>query len=217
MSSTEKPMKPRSRLAIPALLLILAVSLPALAFEYPLSSTSIRDAYFLGAENDRKTADFLAKYTNVPPGQNTGAGVTMIRMETPYVQVVLRSMQGANYSSQDAQQEFVGKTADFEIHATVDYGAAPCGPIETASGGFRMISGDCWRNFTYRLTQKKEISAKSVEGSAVYGYGDNPVIVGGDVKLTYDISKIESGPAQFDVTTPGGKIISATFDLDQLK
>ncbi|MGC1687749.1 MAG: hypothetical protein WA734_19125 [Candidatus Acidiferrales bacterium] len=210
-------MKRRSQLAIPALLLILAVSLPALAVEYPLSSSSIRNAYFLGAENDRKTADFLAKYTNVPPGQKTGAGVTMIRAETPYVQVVLRSMQGANYSAQDAEQEFTGKIADFKIHATVDYGAAPCGPVETASGGFRMISGDCWRNFSYRLTQKKEIPAKSVEGSPVYSYGDNPVIVGGDVKLTYDISKIESGPAQFDVTTPDGKVFSATFDLDQLK
>ena len=77
-------MKRRSRLAIPALLSILAVSLPALAFEYPLSSTSIRDAYFLGAENDMKTVDFLAKYTNLPPAQKTGASVTMIRAETTW-------------------------------------------------------------------------------------------------------------------------------------
>jgi hypothetical protein len=217
MSNREKPMKRRSQLAIPALLLTLAVWLPVLAFEYPLSSSSIRNAYFLGAENDRKTADFLAKYTIVPPGQKTGAGVTMIRAETPYVQVVLRAMQGANYSAQGAEQEFAGKTADFRIHATVDYGAAPCGPVETASGGFRMISGDCWRSFTYRLSQKREIPAKSVEGSPVYSYGDNPVVIGGDVRLAYDIAKIESGPVRFDVTTPDGKIFSATFDLDQLK
>jgi hypothetical protein len=217
MSNEEKPMNRRSRLAVPALLLILAVSLPALAFEYPLSSTSIRNAYFLGAENDMKTVDFLAKYTNLPPAQETGASVTMIRAETPFVQVILRAMQHGNYSSQDAAQDYLGKTADFQMHAQVNYGTTPCGPIDTVSGGFRMTQGDCWRNFTYRLMQKKEIPAKSVEGSPVYGYGDNPVVVGGDVKLTYDISKIESAPAQFDVTTPDGKIFSATFDLDQLK
>ena len=210
-------MKRRSRLAIPALLSILAVSLPALAFEYPLSSTSIRDAYFLGAENDAKTADFLAKYTNVPPAQRTGATVTMIRVETPYVQVLLRAMQGANYSSQDAAQDYSGKAADFQMHATLNYGTTFCGPIETVPGGFRMIPGDCWRNFTYRLTQKKVIPAKSLVGSPMYGNGDDAVIIGGDVTLTYDISKIESAPAQFDVMTPGGKIFSATFDLDQLK
>ncbi len=210
-------MKQRKRIGLPALFLTIAISLPALAFEYPLSSTSIRNAYFLGAENDMKTVDFLAKYTNLPTPQKTGASVMTIRVETPYVQILLRAMQGGNYSSQDAEQDYLGKAADFQMHAQVNYGTTPCGPFDAVSGGFRISSGDCWRNFTYRLTQKKEIPAKSVEGSPVYGYGDNPVVIGGDVKLTYDISKIASGPAQFDVTTPDGKTFSAMFDLDQLK
>ena len=197
--------------------LVAAIALPALAIEYPLSSTSIRNAYFMASASDMRKAEFFGKYTVVPPTPSTGPYIGMIRAETPYMQVVLRASQGVNYGSQDAQQEFLGKPANFRVHVTIVYGPGYCTQLRAVSGGIEASQRDCSHDWSYRFTQKKEIPAKSLDVFPTYSIGDITYVTGAEVIANYDIAKIESAPASFDVKMPDGQTVSATFDLDHLQ
>src|SRR5579863_272673 len=87
----------------------LLIALPALAYQYPLSTTDIRDAYFIGARNDELTAAFFADYSKHLPAPESGADVDQITIDTPYTQIVQRSIGAVNYNSVEAVEEFDGK------------------------------------------------------------------------------------------------------------
>jgi hypothetical protein len=82
----------RSRYAHPALrpfALYFLLTQTLNAYEVPLHSESVREAYVLGQRNDRATADFVASYTQ----QITEMGIdgphrVDIEILTPYSQVV---------------------------------------------------------------------------------------------------------------------------------
>jgi hypothetical protein len=61
----------------------LLIALPALAYQYPLSSTDIRDAYFIGARNDELTAAFFADYTKHLPMPESGPYVSDVSIGAP--------------------------------------------------------------------------------------------------------------------------------------
>jgi len=69
-------------------LAVLLIGTPTLAFDDPLTSTSIRDAYMLGNRKDFKTAEFFARYKHFLPAPETGPHVAAISVETPYGQIV---------------------------------------------------------------------------------------------------------------------------------
>ncbi len=113
-------MKPASRsgLAVPlgTFIIVLAIALPAFAYQYPLSSVEIRDAFFLGIRNDDLTAALFAKYTRTLPAPETGPYVAEIDLDTPYLQVAQRARGAVNYSAPDAVEEFQDKPMDFWVH-----------------------------------------------------------------------------------------------------
>ena len=78
-------------LRLSALLLSLAFVTRTSAYDHPLSSKAIREAYFLGQRNDEKVTDFLAQYIKRLPIPEKGPYISEISLYTPYAQVVLRS------------------------------------------------------------------------------------------------------------------------------
>ena len=76
-------MKANARLRLFTCLLVGAVRLPVLAFDYPMSSGSIRDAYMLGKRKDFRTAEFFRGYIHHLPKPGTGSHVATISAETP--------------------------------------------------------------------------------------------------------------------------------------
>lgn len=64
-------------------LAVLLIGTPALAFDDPLTSTSIRAAYMLGNRKDFKTAEFFARYKHFLPAPETGPHVAAISVDTP--------------------------------------------------------------------------------------------------------------------------------------
>ena len=72
MNSRSRSVPPTSRITlgaatISALAAALLIAVPALAYQYPLSTTDIRSAYMLGNRNDDVTTDFLAQYRRELP------------------------------------------------------------------------------------------------------------------------------------------------------
>ena len=100
---------------------VVAVALASsvFAYDYPLSSEAIREAYFIGNRRDTGTTDFIAQYTHHFPVPDSGPHVAMIQLETPYAQIVERAEQAVNYHASDAVQEFLGKPAEFRLRVQI--------------------------------------------------------------------------------------------------
>src|ERR1700735_4701713 len=101
-------MKPTQRFGL-SILLVAAIALPAIAYEYPLSSTSLRNAYMLGNRKDEHTSEFLALYTQSLPMPQTGPHVSVISVETPYSQVVELGENALNPDIPGAEKEYADK------------------------------------------------------------------------------------------------------------
>ncbi len=210
--------------ALSSAILILAVTLgtaiTALAFAYPLSSTAIRDAYFLGNRNDEQTADYLSKYAHHFPMPKSGPYVQEISVDTPFTQVVRHSQAAWNYHAPSAVEEFQDKPLPLRVHVdivlTPSYSPIP----ETAGTNLYQWVPDFWNDFKVQFIQdKKEIPARNRRGGPIYAYADFgvPYITGAGIELEYDPEKIESEPVDIDVLTPDGQKIETTLDLGRLR
>lgn len=203
----------------------LLLALPALAYQYPLSTTDIRDAYFIGARNDDRTAAFFSDYSKHLPAPPSGPDVDQVTIDTPYTQVVRRSRGAANYNSVDAVEEFDGRPMNFRVtvrfYFTETYTPAPL----TRTDGISLIPlpyPDFWNDFKVRLMQDKEIRPKSVGGAPIYPMltdvdGPPPLPIGGTIEVDYDPAKIDTADATVEVITPDGQDILVPFPLSQLR
>src|ERR1700722_8340617 len=110
-------------------LVVLLIGTPTLAFDDPLTSTSIRDAYMLGNRKDFKTAEFFARYKHFLPAPETVPHVAAISVETPYGQIVGLGEEVLNTDIKGAEEERVGKTFPFIVRVVFDLtDTYPCAP-----------------------------------------------------------------------------------------
>jgi hypothetical protein len=88
-----------------AFLLLVFVVVPAAAYDHPLGSHAIREAYFFGSGD--QYAEVLAIYTKNLPVPKTGPHVAQIEVRTPYAQVIVMSHEhSVGYSAQSAAQDY---------------------------------------------------------------------------------------------------------------
>ena len=215
-------------------LLILAalVAIQGAAYEHPLGSHAIREAYFLGSSGDQY-AEVLAVYTRNLPLSKTGPHVAQMEVRTPYAQVIVMSHEhSVGYSAQQAAQDYK-KSPDtvqvrIQILATATFAfatPAPPGPdlpikgrvypLSACEGQLRMHSVEqCFRDFRFSFSQAKEIKPKSSYGLSIYS---DTVLIGGDVWFVFSTNDIASAPLQVTVSTPDGQTVSAEFDLAALR
>ncbi len=197
-----------------------AMAIPATALNYPLSSTAIRDAYFIGNRNDEQTADFLAQYTQQFKAPKAGPYVNEVGIDTPFIQVVRRAEAAANYSAPDAVQEFQHKALSVYVH--VDISLTPSySPVPQPSGFYQWVP-DFWNDFKVHLTQEKnEIPAEHVRGGPLFAYlaeiSEVPVVTGARIMVEYNPEKIQAGPVEIRVVMPDGQETETTFDLGKLR
>ena len=198
--------------------LIVAIALPALAYDYPLSPEAVREAYMLGKSDSSKRDAFFAKYTQHPPLPKTGPYVEMIQLETPFAVVAEHTARKLNYYAPDAAEEFAGKPAIFRVHVEIDFTGSYGAQLPSETGEIRFRPDDFWRDFKIRLIQGKEIPARTIHGTPLYS--DDATIsglIGARVDLEYDAAKIKSDDATVEVITPDGQDVKADFDLATLR
>lgn len=214
----------RSSFSVPASLLALGLSvsiaIPAFAFEYPLSSTSIREAYMLGTRKDFKTAEFFAPYTHSFPKPNTGAQIATIGVETPYGQVVEIGEAALNTDTQGAEQDLAGKEFPFFVRVGVNLTDTYPGPPPWDPRGYAWPMPDFKRDFEIRVSQDKEIFPESTQ---VYLFYSDAVanifgISGALIELQFDTERIDPGDdLTVNVHTPDDQTIETTFNLGSLR
>jgi hypothetical protein len=185
-----------------AILLALA-TLPASAYEYPLSSTIISEAYVLGTSTLRAGGCVAAAYGHALPEFKAGAYVSAVRIETPYVQIAEHACQAVNYTAQDAEAQFLSNPPTvFRMQLDICFGYE-----QSQSVKFRIIQND------------RELAPNSFERSPYFErgrYGPSKLI-GEHLKLQFEADKIESAPLTVEIETPDGQHATTIFDLAKLR
>ena len=204
-------MKTVLRWGLSILLLGIVVAQPVAAFDYPLSSTEIRDAYFLGSGDPVKLGNFLEQYAKRYPAAKSGQYVASIRFETPYYIIAEHISQASAFSSYhapDAEQEFAGKPGLCRVRVEIYYGISSTyiGPYQT--------------NYEIQLKQHdKEIPIKRTWTEGMVSTDNSgPTVPGVYLTAEYSADDIDSeAPATVEALAPDGNNVTETFDLDSLR
>jgi hypothetical protein len=182
----------------------MAVALPAMAYDYPLSSTAIRDAYFLGTRQGGLGTEFLAEYRHAIPSLRVEEFISFARIETPFVQVAVQSSRKLNYSAQDAVEDFRDKPLAFRIHLEICY--MPDAPPDAVK--IKLIQN------------RKEIVPDSVDRSGFYPPTDvytRLPSIGEIVDMKVEAAKIDSSLLTIQIDTPNDQHTHADFDLQTVR
>jgi hypothetical protein len=199
----------------------LLVVLPTFAFDDPLTSTTIREAYMLGNRKDFKTAEFFARYKHVLPAPETGPHVAAISVETPYGQIVELGEAALNTDTQGAEEEWTGKTFPFIVRVGVDLTDTYPGPPPWNPRAPGLPLPNFERDFEIQLVQnEKKIPARSSQVYLLYsdGVANTYQISGAIIELRYDTESVDPySEATITVHTPDDQHVETSFDLGQLR
>lgn len=213
-------MKPDRRFAICLLLLAAAIGLPAFAFEYPLSSTTIREAYLLGTEQNQKSEDFFAQYVRSLPEIRVGPFPSVIRIETPFMQVAQRARQSQNYSIAEAEKDYLGRRTVFRLYLDIFYMPPGSGSENCDSKGGTPCPPGAPKELTFKLIQnRKQITPGYVRRSPLYPNDEYYVGQGIGERVLVEINpeKIDTSILRIEIRTPNGQQGEIEFDLAQLR
>ena len=198
-----------------------------LAFDSPLSSEAVREAYFLGQRHD-DIARYLEAYTKLLPPPQTGPYIASMQFLTPFAQLIrLSSQHSTGYSAQQAEQEHRQQpetvTIVIEIQLTESYGAVLPQPAASRSGsgtGYRLRSPDFWRDFEVQVSQaEKEIEPARLHGEPNYACSDDGgcSLTGATLWLHFPAKAFQADTATVAITPPVGDPVAVDFDLPRLR
>jgi hypothetical protein len=183
----------------------LLLAMPAGAYDFPLTSSAIRDAYFLGKQQTGLGTDFLAKYSRSIPELKVDPYTSRVRIETPFLQVAEQASQTLNYSAQDAVKDFYGKPAVLRMYLEICYEADA--PLPNSV----RISV---------IQKNKPIAALSEKRSAFFPPSDVYTRVpnlGEKVTLEFDPGKFDSSALTIQIDTPDGQHAECVFDMQAIR
>jgi hypothetical protein len=186
------------------LALALSLAVPVNAYDFPLTSNAIRDAYFLGNRAGGLGERFLADYRQTIPDLHVGNFTSFVQIETPFMQVALRSGKALNYSAQDAVREFLDKPAVLRLHLEI------CYMPEAPPNGIKIKL----------LQNKREILPESENRAAIYPPTDrytSTSAIGESVDLEIRPEKIDWSTLPVQIDTPDGRRAIANLDLQVLR
>src|SRR5262249_55940717 len=141
------------------------------SFDYPLSETASRAAYFMGQRKDDSTGEFLARYDRHFAPPKTGPYVSDVTFFTPFAQLVDYSSRQGQYSAQQAELD--GKTKFHTVEITVYIALTETyGPVLSDRAGsayspppLSLRHSDFWKDFKFRVFDGDE----SLEVDKIYG------------------------------------------------
>jgi hypothetical protein len=219
-------MKPAARSGLVVLLgtfvVLTLIAFPALAYQYPLSTSDIRNAYLLGYAKDLSTANFFAPYARQFPVPESSPYIATITLKTPYGQLVELGQSALNADVQGAEEEYATRKLPFLVQVgvvdlTATYPGAPTS--DTAAPGVPLP--DFQRDFPARLVQDgQEIAVQSTQVYLLYSDSafNTYTVSGATIEYRYDPEKIDSDDeVTFEVRTPDDQDVETTFDLGHLR
>ena len=202
------------------LIIFVLIALPALAYQYPLSPSDIRDAYLLGYAKDVNATNFFAQYTSQFPAPDSGPHVASITLKTPYAQVAEMGQSAVNSDVQGAEETLSSKKFSLLVCVEVDLTATYPNPPTTNPATGATVP-DFREDFNIQLIQDgKKIDAQSTRVSLLTSdaVSNVPQVTGAILEVRFDPDNVNpDGEVTIKVHTPDDQHLKATFDLSQLR
>jgi len=225
--------KPRiARFGLACVLCITSARTSA-AYEVPLTSAALHEAYILGQRNDQATASFLSPYVKQITDNSQAPHIAEVEILTPFAQVVdLSRRNTSGYTEEQAARDYHqrGNTVDVRIvlmlpaaYPKPDTGLSqtPPPPPQPPAPSTALEPENFWQNFRFETKQHtKTIPTRFIRNKPIYSTPskDTPgVLDGATVWLEYDAKDVASDETVVEVTTPDSRAINATFDLKKLR
>ncbi len=192
------------------------LSLNALAFSSSLQPEEVREAYYLGqTSNHEDLADFLNQYEHdfKYPSDNPIAFVSSVEFQTPYEQIVLRSLRTTQYTKFQADEDYAANPGLVIVRVLSSLKTSYSGPAPPAE------------SFKVAVTQAKSIEPRKVtstvlcdptswQNNATYS---NCFAYTREIVLQFDAEQFAPGKATVKVALPFGESLETKYNLDNLK
>jgi hypothetical protein len=204
------------RQSVALLILLLLASQAASAYDYPLNSESIRNAYFLGERNNFQTTRRLLQYIHRFTGPQTGRYfVSQISISTPYQQIVLRGRRDAPGDSEvQTETDLQAHPPKFIVRVRVEWNGRYADHVRRS-----IAPPDLSRGVSIHVIQQHRITPLKTSRQALYsstGHGGS-AFVGMLFELQFNPAKIASAPLRVSVRKPDGQVVETKFDLTKLR
>lgn len=189
-----------------SIIVVVVVALPVVAFDYPLTTSAIRDAYFMGTGPKGTDPDFYSGYFQTLDMPHKRKRTSQIIVETPFFHIAEHSRETPNYTPQDAMKEFLGKRASFRVYLDVYFDPPQ--------------SGDPKPVLVKLSQQGAEIASSSTDRWPLSRFRDEntgDVSIGERIWLTCDAEKFRQSDLVFSIDAPDGEHAQATFDLSRIR
>jgi hypothetical protein len=200
------------------------------AYEVPLSTAAVHEAWTIGQRNDQATAEAFAPYSKpMTQGSQTSPHLAEIDILTPFAQVLEQSTQKpSGFSEQQAIQAYHerGDTVIVRIRlmlpaAYPEAERSRQAPPASHAQSALLRPENFWQSFKFAVKHHgKVIPPRSVHNKPVYSAATKATpstLDGQTVWLEYDAKSIASDELTVEVTPPQGQSIATTFDLRKLR
>ncbi len=201
-----------TRVRIFVLVLSALLSLNALAFNSLLQPEEIQDAYSLGqTTNHEELKRFIDQYEHdfKYPADNSFAFVQSVEFETPYEQIVRRTLRTNGYTKFQASEDYRANPQLVIVRVVVSLKNGYSGP-EPSAESFRVV-----------VSQLKSIDPQKLASTLVcdpYNVIDyNCGVYQREILLQFNAGQFSGGRATVKVLVPSGRAIETRYDLDKLK
>ena len=174
------------------------------------------EAHSLGqTSNHEELADFLNQYERdfKPAGDNSVAFVSSVEFQTPYEQIVLRSLRTTHYDNFQAEEDYRANPGLVIVRVVVALKSGYVGP-EPPADSFNVV-----------VSQTKTIEPRKVTGTVLcnpYNSFENPTVANciaymREIVLQFDAEQFAPGKATVKVLLPDDKSLETKYNLDKLK
>lgn len=191
-------------------------ALSALAFSSTLQPEEVQEAYSLGQTTNREQqAVFFKQYTRdfSYPSDHPDAFVQSIEFQTPYEQIVLRTLRTTRYSKFQAEEDYQANSGLVIVKVVVALKLNYGGPVPAADS-FKVV-----------VLQTKPIEPEKLTSTVTCDpLGASPYPVNTDcspysreILLTFHAQQFAPGKATVKVMLPSGRPVETTYNLDKLK
>lgn len=192
------------------------LSLNALAISTSLQPEEIQEAYSLGQTNNHEElADFLKQYQHdFPyPSNNPVAYVQSIEFQTPYEQIVLRTLRTTQYTRFQAEEDYRANPRLIIVRIVTSIRINYSGPVPAADKYLAVVS------------QAKPIEPRKVTNTVTcnpfsptaYPIPTDCSIFAREILLYFDARQFEPGRVSVKVGLPFQQAMETEYELDKLK
>jgi hypothetical protein len=201
-------------------LFLLALCAPlspnALAIGTSLQPEEVETAYSLGqTSNHEELANFLNQYQHdfKYPADSPVAFVSSVEFQTPYEQIVLRSLHTTHYSNFQAEKDYQAKPGLIIVRVAVSLKTGYVGPAPAAD------------SFKVAVSQTKPIEPRKVARTVLcnpYNPLENSTVGNciaytQEILLSFDAGQFAPGRATVKVLLLDGQSLETKYNLDKLK